>query len=77
MKCGIARNVRCADIWPVTWKARKLERRDSEDEESMIDLEEKEKPMFHTVLSFAGLQWRNWANYYAMHCNGSGRRTRL
>ena len=45
IKCGIARNVTCVDIWPATWRARKLERRDSEDEESVIDLEEKEKPM--------------------------------
>ena len=33
-------------IWPATWRARKLERRDSEDEESVIDLEEKEKQGF-------------------------------
>ena len=47
-------------------------RRDRETEEQrQVRLERRRE-----ALSFAGLQRRNLANYYAMHCNGRGRRTR-
>ena len=40
-------------IWPATWRARKLERRDSEDKESVVD---KEKPMKKEKQGFVNKQ---------------------
>ena len=40
-------------IWPATWRVRKLERKDSEDKESVVD---KEKPMKKEKQGFVNKQ---------------------